>query len=294
MANSIASITKMLTQISEQIYGHDSLSAILDTQGVQIATEFGNAKTVKVPHMETSGLGDYSPTNGYGAGDATLTFVPYTLTKDRGKKFTLDAVDNIDSAGVALAMLESTFVRTKVVPELDAYRFAQYATGAGAKASASLDATSVIPAIDTARASLFEAGVPEQNLFLFISSTCYTALKNASDKLRWGTGTAINREVETFDGVPVVKVPASRFMTAVTLGTDGYTNPASALALNFILMDKNAVLQIVKHNPSNLITPDANQSADGWLYKYRVYHDALIKDGKAVGIYAHSVPKASS
>lgn len=292
MANSIESVVTMLGEIADRVYGHDSISAVLDTQGVQIATEFGSAKTVKVPKMVTSGLGDYSATNGYSAGDATLSFVPYTLTKDRGKKFTLDAVENIDSAGVALSMLSSTFIRTQVVPELDAYRFAQYATHAGTKATTALDETSVIPAIDTARASLFEAGAPEDNLILFVSTSCYTALKNASDKLRWGTGTVINREVETFDGVPVVKVPSARFQSAVTLGTDGFTNPSSALAINFILMDKDAVLQIVKHNPANLITPDANQSADGWLYKYRVYHDALVKDGKSKGIYAHTAPKA--
>lgn len=292
MANSIGAVTKHLVNIAEQLYGHESISAILDTPN----PEFIDAQTIKVPRMTTSGLGDYSKTNGYTTGDLNLAWVPYTLTKDRGKRFVLDAVENMDAAGKALAMMEGTFIKSNVVPEIDAYRFAAYANGAASanKKSADLDETSVLPAIDTAREALFEAGVPENNLILFVSPSCYTALMNAADKLRISEGEVLNRKVKMLDEVPVVKVPSSRFVDKITLGTNGYTIPTGSKAINFLLMDKGAVMQVVKHNPSNLISPDANQTADGWIYKFRIFHDALVQDGKDVGIYAHTVASAKA
>ena len=295
MANSIAPVIKYLTAIAEKVYGHESISAILDTQNVEYTGNLANSKTIKVPRMEVSGLADYSKTNGYSQGDVTLTWVDYTLTKDRGRKFVIDAVDDIDAAGKSLAMLQGTFLRKSVVPEIDAYRFAQYASGAASenKLTAALDKDTIIPALDVAMEKLFEAGVPEENVVLFISPSCYTALKNASDKLRWSQGTVLNRNVLMFDEHPIIKVPSTRFYDSITLGSDGYSKKASTgKDINFLLMDKDAVIQCAKHNPSNLISPDANQTSDGWIYKYRIYHDALVQDGKSVGIYAHTKPLA--
>ncbi len=50
---------------------------------------------------------------------------------DRGRAFSVDAMDNEETAGIAFGRLASEFIRTKVVPELDAFRFATYAGVSG-------------------------------------------------------------------------------------------------------------------------------------------------------------------
>ena len=54
---------------------------------------------------------------------------------DRGRKFSVDAMDNEETAGLAFGKLASEFIRTKAVPEMDAVRFASYAAinGIGSK-----------------------------------------------------------------------------------------------------------------------------------------------------------------
>ncbi|MEG2037922.1 MAG: hypothetical protein RRZ93_08020, partial [Ruthenibacterium sp.] len=45
--------------------------------------------------------------------------------------FSVDNMDNAETAGLAFGRLAGEFIRTRVAPELDAYRFAQYASKAG-------------------------------------------------------------------------------------------------------------------------------------------------------------------
>lgn len=286
MANSIATITRYLATIVEENYRLGSLTNWLDTTGV-ITEGLANAKEVKIPKLTLAGLSDYSKTAGYTAGDATLEYVTYALTKDRGKKFTLDAVDNIESVGVALAQLAATFLRDYVIPELDAYRFAQYAAGAPTAnvVSATLTKATILEAIDTAGVALSDAEVPAENRILFVSPLVNALIKQAVDSARLHTGTVVNRKVTYLDDMQIVEVPSSRFKDKITLGTNGYTNPSGAVGMNFIMIDKNAPLQIVKHAPARLFSPDQNQSADAWIYAYRCYHDCTIKTSKKNGVY---------
>lgn len=286
MANTIGSVTQYLNTIVERIYRLNSLTTFLDTTGV-VTSGLANAKEVKIPKLSLDGLSDYSRTAGYTSGDVTLEYVTYTLAKDRGKKFFLDAVDNIDSAGVALAELASTFIRDKVNPELDAYRFAQYAAGAEAanvKALA-LTKSNIVGAIDDAGVALTDAEVPEENRILFITAAAKALLKQALDSSRFHTSKIIDRNVEMFDDMPLITVPTGRFYSAVDLNDGGYAAASGAVGLNFILMDRNAPLQIVKHNPARLFTPDQNQDADAYVYNYRCYHDCVIRENKKAGVY---------
>lgn len=293
MANSIAAITQYLTGIIEQTYRKSSLTQFLDTQGV-VKDAFANAKIVNIPKIELEGLADYSRTAGYTSGDATLSFVPYELKQDRGRKFNIDSVDNIDAAGLAVAQLASTFERDYVVPELDAYRFAQYAGGADASMvkTGSVSKTTLLGAIDDAQAALSEAEVPEENRILFLTPTVYAILKQNVDGSRIHTGTILNRNVTMLDDLPIIQVPSSRFYDSITLKEGGYEPATAAVGINFILMDRNAPLQIVKHNPARLFSPSENQDADAWSYTYRMFHDATIKKNKAKGVYVHKKTSA--
>ena len=123
------------------------------------------------------GLADYSRNGGYVDGDVTLTNETVQFNYDRGRAFSIDAMDNEETAGVAFGKLASEFIRTKVVPELDAFRFAKYAgiTGiskvsAGATLATGAD---VISALRTAVTKMDEDEVPMEERYLFITPTLY-------------------------------------------------------------------------------------------------------------------------
>ena len=293
MANSIEMIKKYLLQIASEKYGYGSLTSVLDGNYREAGSALVGADTVMIPKMTVDGLINYTRATGYGAvGDINLSWVPYKLTQDRGRMFALDAMD-ADEAGITLAQAIAKFVEDKVVPEVDAYRFAKYATGAGTKKTGSLTKTTVVTAIDEGEQALRDAGVNIGNVELYMTSAIYSLLKQATDTGRWTTSTTINRNIVMFDEMPVQIVPSNRFYTAIDLltsGAGGYSKKTeTGKDINFLMVSKGAVFQCVKHNVSKIITPEANQTADGWLAGYRLYHDAFVVDGKSAGIYAHTV-----
>ncbi len=90
--------------------------------------QYNGGKTVKVPKMSLSGLGDYSRTDGYPQGAVTLGFETFEMTQDRGRQFFLDSMDVNETNFVASASnIMGEFQRTQVVPEIDAYRLSKLA-----------------------------------------------------------------------------------------------------------------------------------------------------------------------
>ena len=88
----------------------------------------------------------------------------------------------------------------------------------------------------------------------------------------------------------VIEVPEGRFYDKVTLtasGAGGFTTTGGK-KIDFLIVDKNAVIQNQKHTVSKIITPDANQDADAWKFGYRTVGIAEAKDNKKVAIYVHT------
>lgn len=88
----------------------------------------------------------------------------------------------------------------------------------------------------------------------------------------------------------VIPVPEGRFYDKVTLTASGAGGFATAggKKIDFLIVDKNAVIQNQKHTVSKIITPDQNQDADAWKFGYRTVGIAEAKDNKKVAIYAHT------
>ena len=126
MANTIA-LRKQYSTLLDEIYKLASLTAVLDGPN-ELVKEGANANEILIPKMSMQGLANYNKQTGYVAGDVTLEYETKKCGYDRGRMFTIDAMDNIESAGVAFGRLSAEFLRTQVVPELDAYRLAGYAS----------------------------------------------------------------------------------------------------------------------------------------------------------------------
>ena len=203
----------------DEVYKLASLTAVLDGPN-ELVKEGANANEILIPKMTMSGLANYNKQTGYVAGDVTLEYETKKCTYDRGRMFTVDAMDNIESAGVATC-------------------------------------------------------------YLYISAQ----LKGDIEDL---DTTASKKVLDGWAGV--IEVPEGRFYDKVTLtasGAGGFTTTGGK-KIDFLIVDKNAVIQNQKHTVSKIITPDANQDADAWKFGYRTVGIAEAKDNKKVAIYVHT------
>ena len=284
MANSIALFKQYIPALDE-VYKEASLSSVLDGNA-DLARQGANADELIIPKMQMDGLGAYSRNGGYVNGDVTLTNETVKCNYDRGRMFTVDALDDIETASIACGRLAGEFIRTKVVPEIDAFRFAKYATEAGTSKEETLsDGEDVIAALRAATNEMDEAEVPQEGRILFITPT----LKGMVDDLE----TIKSREVLARFS-QIVLVPQTRFYTKITQydGTTsgqtagGYVKAVDGSDLNFLAVHPTATIQYPKHTVNKVISPEANQTSDGWKFGYRTVGIAEVYENKVAGIYA--------
>lgn len=287
MANSIAYAEKFVPVI-DGLYKKASLTSILDAA---TKPDFTGTNTVKVMKVATTGLGDYSRETGYPAGDVTVTWEALKLNEERGKELSIDRMDDEETLGMAFGSAMSEFMRLHVAPELDAYRFAKYASAAGI-GSVSADLASgaeVLAAIDEASKVQDDTEVSGGKV-LFVSTSIKPLLMGAVSR-EWGSEGAISRVLTSYNDMPIIYVPQSRFFTGITLNSGasawGFAKGADAKNINFMMVDKAAVLQATKMALPKIFTPDENQTKDAWKFQYRLYHDAMVYENKTGGVYVH-------
>lgn len=292
MAQSIALATKF-QPILDEIYKAASLTARMDAQTKPV--DFAGANVVKVFKTDPIGLGTYSRVSGYPAGQVVGAWETMTLSIERGRAFVIDRMDDEETLGMAFGTLASEFIRTEVAPELDAYRFAKYAGTSGIQtvAGATLDANSILTAIDAAKLALDQNEVPREGRLLYISDACLNLLEGKVSRFL-ANENVVDRTVNRFDGMEVIMVPQTRFYTEVTLDAGasvdagGYSKTSSTgKDVNFMIIHPSSVLQVTKHAALKVFTPEENQTSDGYLVQYRIYHDAFVYDNKVKGIYLH-------
>lgn len=286
MPNNIE-LFKQYVPLLDEVYKLASLTSVLDG-AAELARAGANANELIIPKMDMSGLADYSRNSGYVDGEVTLTNESVKCNFDRGRMFTIDTLDNAETAGIAYGRLASEFIRTKVVPELDAFRLAKYASveGIGSATGDLTTGANVITALRAAKNEMSEAEMPENERYLFITPTLYGMIQDLdSNKSK--------AAVEGFAGI--IQVPQSRFYTAILQRTGagdqaagGYTKAEGAKDINFMIVHKPAVIQFQKHVAPKVIAPDANQSSDGWKFGYRNVGIADAYENKVAGIYAHT------
>ena len=281
MANSI-SLFKAYTPILDEVFKKESLTSKLDTPNDLIKYTQGN-HSVLVNKISMQGLANYSRTSGYVGGDVTLTQETIDFNYERGRMFSVDSIDNEESAGIAYGRLAGEFIRLHVVPEIDAVRFAQYASEAGIHpADDTLSAGEWYSKISDAWTTMTELEVPEAERHLFLTAKGYEDIMNKS----------LTDSKVFFDMfASVTIVPQSRFYEAVTLAADGnggYTRTVGANNINFMVIHKPALIQTIKHQDVKVITPQMNPDADAWKFGYRVYGLNEVYENKVNGIYLHT------
>ena len=284
MANSIA-LFKTYIDLLDEVYRQAAKSSVLDMSGA-LVTAGANANEIVIPKYSMDGLADYKRNSGYVLGDVSLTYENVTYNYDRGRKFNVDAMDNAESAGIAFGSLSAKFIRDKVVPEMDAFRFAQYA-GTDNILSSSDTFTSgedTLTSLAQATNKMDEEEVSETGRILFITPTLLTTAKTVDT----------NKSKEILDRFSsIVMVPQKRFYTGIDLldGTSsdelagGYKKADGAKNINYLIIEPSATMQYTKHTVSKVFSPEENQMSDGWAFVYRAYGLCDVYENKTAGIY---------
>lgn len=284
--NTIA-LAKKYAALLDETYRVNARTAVLESDAA-LAAEGANANEIVIPALSMDGLADYSRNSGYVDGGVSLSWETVKFNYERGRMFTVDAMDNEESQNIAFGALAGEFVRSKAVPELDAFRFASLAGTANiSKVSGSLSAgEAAAAAIRTAVSALDAAEVPSEDRILFITPV----LKGMIDDMDTTKSRAVMASFSE-----VVCVPQSRFYTkidlldGVTSGEEagGYAKASDGKNINFMVVHKPAVIQFTKHAVPKIIAPCNNPDADAWKYGYRSYGLCTVYPSKAAGIYCH-------
>ncbi|MCI5668783.1 MAG: hypothetical protein MR291_08515 [Oscillospiraceae bacterium] len=288
--NTLEAASIFTTVLDKQMI-EGSTSGWMEQNAGQVKYSGGNE--IKIPKMSLSGLGDYDRDNGYSQGAVTLTYQTKTMTMDRGRKFMLDRneVDETNFVASAAAVM-SEFQLTKIIPEVDAYRYSKiYSLAKGSYGKTYTPAASTILSALTADITAVQDAAGAADLVIIMPYTVADMLDN-NEKINRSINVAdfaqgdISLKVKTFNGIPVIRVPSVRMKTEYTFkdgkssGQEegGFEPASSATQINWIICPKSAPIAVSKTDNFKIFDPDVNQSADAWLIQYRKYHDIWIKD----------------
>lgn len=261
--------------------------------------QYNGGAEVKIPKMQMSGLGNYDRDEGFAKGAVSVTYETKELTQDRGRTFQLDAMD-VDETNFATMAgnVMGEFQRTKVIPEIDAYRYSKIVALAEEKGK--------IKKYEPEESSIFKKLMDDINTVrdaagecteLVIAMSAKTAgmldlAKGGTNILQGGTFTQGSAElkVKEIDGCPIIRVPLARFQTkykfldGVTDADGGFQAEADAKAINWMILVKSAPVAVSKTDVTRIFDPMTNQNANAWKIDYRKYHDLWIMENAMDGI----------
>ena len=294
VSNSIGLATSYLP-ILDEIYKAESKTAILDTAQDRVYYN-PQTHTFNLFEIDMVGNANYSRNDGFVRGDVTAQWRSYAPQWDRGRQFNVDRIDNDEAMGMVFPSLGSEYLRTKVVPETDALRFATYSKAASdsMKTAENISTGSgAVAAIDLATEKLDDAEVPYEGRILFVSPAIYRLIKSGITRMVMNGDNNIDFNVDFYDDMRVITVPSGRFNTAVTLlepdshdDVGGYT--ATGSTINFLIIHPSAIMQANCFTEPRIFSPAVNQQAQGWMWDFRQYHGAWVKHQKTNGIYVNA------
>ncbi len=70
-------------------------------------------------------------------------------------------------------------------------------------------------------------------------------------------------------------------------GGPAYAKADAGKDINFMVVHKPAVIQFPKHIAPKIVTPEVNQTSDGYKFGYRQVAIADVYENKVAGVYLH-------
>lgn len=265
MANTISKFPEAYTDALDEVLATSSFASRYGDTGA----EFVNARTVNVPDIAfaSAKVNDY---DGFKTqNDVTLTYTPYTLDHDKQAVFSVDAVDDLDTASVLSTKAASEYERTIFVPAVDTDFFSVLKAKAKATGTTALTAANIKGEIRKARSQFAQAGLMGGDLYM--SSAALALLEDATQR-EWSNETAITDTVGSYDGFSIFEVPDAELGTDFTAVSGG----------------KNTARYITKRAVSYIFAPGAHTGGDCWLSQHRWVYGTIVKKNKVSGIYVNA------
>lgn len=268
--------------------------------------QYNGGDTVKMPEISVGGLAKYDRDTGFTRGAVSLKFMDYKLTQDRGRTFSLDAMDVNESNFVATAgNVLAEFQRTQVIPEVDAYRYSKIAALATTKSKVTATFTptesNILGQLDKEIAQIQDI-IGENEELVIIMPTAMRTLLNSNDKIQKQLSVgefkhgAVNTKVKYYNDIPIITAPSERMKTLYifndgsTLKEEkgGFAADESAKAINWIIIAKSAPIAISKTDKVRIWAPDQNINADAYKIDVRKFHDIWIPNNKLAGVWVNT------
>lgn len=293
----LGAYAQKFTDKLNKIIERETLTSDLNMNG-DLLGEFSDSGEIKVAKLTMDGLADYGRATGFVDGEVTTDWETYKLRYDRGRAFSIDAMDDEERAAIVSANAMAEFERTKVIPEVDAVRFAALAENAGNTVAAALTTQdAAYKAVMEAETAMEDLGADLSKCILYCTSAVKRLLReNVKQNYRLSQGEDPNGKFMAWDEMKVVTVPSARFQSKVDL-LDGTTStqekggfkPADdAKAVNFMVVHLEAAAAIQRHKTLRYFAPDVNQKRDAHLWQYRLFHDLLVYENKKGLVYCHT------
>lgn len=296
--NSFAYIEKTLPGIVDKVFALASLTEAL-IGGSEIKLDFLDAKTVKIFMLASTGLEDYAR-GGHGSsnvrGAAKSTTETFTLSQERYSEIPLDKLDTLDDGETVLGHLASEFIRTKVVPEFDTYRFSKMAsycsTTMGNAVVETIAANTIISKFNAAFKWMAEQKVPESDQIIYVNPAVMELIRNTTELAKRLHQSDMSKNVqfaiEEYENRPIVVVPSDMFYTNAQTG-HGIYPASSSKVINFMVVSKKAPIIVKKLDYAKVFNSVDENGAYlgyvGYLLTNLYYHDLFVPENKRVALY---------
>ena len=281
--NSIENATRYSNELDKMFAQKSATGFFADNA---LATKFVGAKTVIIPDVDFQGLADYDRETGFTKGAITVSNTSYTMAMDRARSLQIDRED-MDETGIAnlAGKILGEYVRTKVVPECDAYVLSKLG-GLAISRSNIVDGDIQKPyeALCQLINEVQSVVGYDEELVAFVDGFMFAALQNSGEISKMITVSDfkqgdISLKVKSINGVSIIPVVSERMKTAYTFnGGDlgGFKPQTNAREIYMLVLPKTAAHLVKKTENMRIFTPEQNIDADAYKFDYRIYYDVFV------------------
>lgn len=268
-----------------------------------LATKFVGAKTVIIPDVDFQGLADYDRDTGYTKGAITVSNTSYTMAMDRARSLQIDRED-MDETGIAnlAGKILGEYVRTKVVPECDAYVLSKLGGLALSRGNAIEDTLSQPYFTLCSLINEVQSVVGyDEELVAFVDGNVFAVLQNSPEISKMITVSDfkqgdINLKVKSINGVSIIPVVSERMKTAYTFNSGnvgGFKPLSNAREMYMLVLPKSAAHLVKKTENMRIFTPEQNIDADAYKFDYRIYYDVFVNKSGLDAVWTWVAPEVT-
>lgn len=299
----IDELSKIYTGLADELLERESFSRILGDRAKILGFEnnFRTTHEVKVSVLDVSKTGFLDYNGHYPVNKLSTTIKTYKMGNDRALKIIYDKLKEADKSvmGMSLTYALNKITRNKAVPEVDAYNFAKIYQQIEAPTDFSAKTTKMLDTIDGIVDEIFDKnGIPNDQLVLFVNTKVGRKIKQELEakKVYFSaseiTANGYKFNVPTYEDIPIIQIPKSRFYTKLKLYKEdeyetadtkvGYAkDETEGKDIAFLLLPRDAYLPLMKFEEIKIApdsvtnTLDRNNSAALNMIYDGIYDDIL-------------------